>query len=229
MDKSSQIACLIALNAIDDPREFTLVKTAVLVGSDPANDLVVRGETVSRRHATIEYRDDRYEITDLSSTNGTFVNNQRVTASTPIKKGHEIRFGQARFVLWVMNTASEQRTAALAFSRRATMALFALAVVLSVISGFIAGGVAATRIHGAVIARRFVLVDQDGKPRGFLAVFPQAGDPNCRACGGKAHLVVLGKEGEPPQIVPSSGPALNLAELLPLIKLLGALHGLPLP
>jgi len=227
MEKSSHTACLISLNATDDLREFALPKAAVLVGSDPANDLVVRGETVSRRHATIEYRDGRYEVADLSSTNGTFVNNQRVTGSMPIKKGDEIRFGQSRFVFWVPATPSGQRAGKSTFGRGTTIALLALGIVLSVISGFIAGAMATSRVHGAIVARQFVLVDQDGKPRGFLTVFPQPGASNCTNCDGKAHLVVLGKKGEPPQVLPSSGPPLNPAELLQLIKLLAVLHGLP--
>lgn len=42
------------------------------IGRDSQCDLVVEGDLVSRRHATIEAQDDRYTLTD-QSTNGTFV------------------------------------------------------------------------------------------------------------------------------------------------------------
>jgi len=198
LSKSSRLACLIAVNPTNGIGELALPEAGILIGSDPGNDLVIGDETVSRRHATINFRGDRYEVTDLASTNGTFINNRRVTDSMPIKAGDEIRFGQARFVLWFPGTASrsEERKGSPAFSRRASLALFALTIVLSVVSGFLAGAVAATRSHGDVVARQFVLVNQEGKPRSFLTVFPQPGDPKCPACDGKAHLVVFGRQGE---------------------------------
>ena len=42
------------------------------MGREDQCDLVVEGDLVSRRHATIEVKDDRYTLTDQSS-NGTFV------------------------------------------------------------------------------------------------------------------------------------------------------------
>jgi pSer/pThr/pTyr-binding forkhead associated (FHA) protein len=52
------------------------------VGSAPRADFIVNAGLVSRLHCRIVARDDRLEIEDLSSTNGTFVNDKRV------KKGH---------------------------------------------------------------------------------------------------------------------------------------------
>src|SRR5712692_2883484 len=42
---------------------------------------------------------DEYQITDLGSTNGTYVNGRRVLGAAPIRKGDELRIGAARFTL----------------------------------------------------------------------------------------------------------------------------------
>jgi pSer/pThr/pTyr-binding forkhead associated (FHA) protein len=90
---------LLATNPIDPKaREFVLLKATVTIGSDEANDLVIRDGTVSRRHAVISFGQGRLEIRDLGSTNGTFVNGQRIFGSAHIDKGDKIRFGGADFV-----------------------------------------------------------------------------------------------------------------------------------
>lgn len=53
--------------------------------------------TVSRYHASISRNSGRFELADLSSTNGTFVNGARVRKSVTLKRGDEIKFGSARF------------------------------------------------------------------------------------------------------------------------------------
>src|SRR4051794_12089080 len=50
---------------------------------------------ISRVHARV-YRDasGRLSVEDLGSTNGTFVNGSRITASTPLRPGDQVRVGQ---------------------------------------------------------------------------------------------------------------------------------------
>src|SRR5208282_5389404 len=78
--------------------EHALNKRKVAVGSAADSDLVVGGPTVSRHHAIISRWFGRYRVTDLNSTNGTFLNNRRISGPAPIAKGDELRFGAARFV-----------------------------------------------------------------------------------------------------------------------------------
>lgn len=58
------------------------------------------GAYVSRKHARIDFEDDVYTVTDLGSSNGTFVLRGDFTKveSAPIADGDEIAFGNARFV-----------------------------------------------------------------------------------------------------------------------------------
>ena len=57
-------------------------------------DLVVRDSDVSRRHAIIEvFEDDLVYIRDLGSTNGTFVNGQRIS-TVKMNNGDKIKLGR---------------------------------------------------------------------------------------------------------------------------------------
>ncbi|MFZ0889365.1 MAG: FHA domain-containing protein [Candidatus Binataceae bacterium] len=92
-------ARLLAVNPIDRrPREFTLSAAEVTVGSEPGNSLLISEETVSRRHAVIRRSSAGWEVRDLQSTNGTFVNEKRLAAPQPLRDGDRIRFGGVRFV-----------------------------------------------------------------------------------------------------------------------------------
>jgi peroxiredoxin len=82
-----------------EPLELRFLKSTVSIGSAEGNDFVIRQATVSQRHATMVQRDGRFELSDLSSTNGTFVNGRRINSSAPVKIGDELWFGGARFVL----------------------------------------------------------------------------------------------------------------------------------
>src|SRR5439155_25947233 len=64
----------------------------VLVGRDNAS-LGIGDTTVSRRHAVIRPIDDRLEVEDLGSVNGTRVNGIRIRAVTRLKDGDVIEIG----------------------------------------------------------------------------------------------------------------------------------------
>lgn len=62
-------------------------------------DLVLEDGEVSRRHAVVRIVDERPQIEDLGSTNGTFVNGVRIDSATDLKRGDAIRVGQTRLEL----------------------------------------------------------------------------------------------------------------------------------
>lgn len=67
-----------------------------LVGRDPSADVFIDAAGVSRRHAMIVVIDDEAIIHDLSSKNGTYVDDIRVTSSVLLIDGAAIRLGPAQ-------------------------------------------------------------------------------------------------------------------------------------
>ncbi len=70
----------------------------LLIGRDPSCSLPIHDDSVSRRHALLEKTADGFLVTDLDSTNGTYVNDQRVT-SCPLASGDRLRVGNQIFKL----------------------------------------------------------------------------------------------------------------------------------
>ena len=68
------------------------VGDSVLVGRDPASDIVLPDGSVSRRHARLERRGDDWAVIDQGSANGTFLDNQR-TAEAILRHGQSLRLG----------------------------------------------------------------------------------------------------------------------------------------
>jgi S1-C subfamily serine protease len=73
---------------------------------DPAGDL-----EVSARHAIIGRVGDGWQVRDLGSRNGTFVNGQRITADTPLRDGDRIRLGVQGPVLEFLLKDEQEATA----------------------------------------------------------------------------------------------------------------------
>ena len=66
---------------------------SVTIGRDPANDLTFTSNTVSREHAGISFRDDRWYLEDRGSYNGTFLNGTRLQPGVPLPLRHADRIG----------------------------------------------------------------------------------------------------------------------------------------
>jgi len=93
-------AHLTALDRIDAiPAEYALLKEEITVGRGEDNDIVIPHASVSRNHARLIRRGGAFELTDLNSTNGSYINNQMIQGSMRVANGSEIRFGDIRFML----------------------------------------------------------------------------------------------------------------------------------
>ncbi len=84
------------------------------LGRSATNTLVVQDETVSSRHAAIEYRDGRWWLHDLDSTNGTYVNRRRLAGTTELRHGDLVHAGRVgfRFAVEVPHAYAAERPAA---------------------------------------------------------------------------------------------------------------------
>ena len=68
------------------------------IGRSPENDLVVDDPSTSSKHATLDHSTNGLLLTDLNSTNGTFLNGTRISSSI-VAEGDLITFGQVDFRL----------------------------------------------------------------------------------------------------------------------------------
>src|SRR6266849_6719628 len=79
-----------------EPREFMLPTGSAALGRKPDNDIVIVDESASRRHAELEYNASAgtLSIRDLGSTNGTYVNRERLGGVQLLSPEDQIRIGQ---------------------------------------------------------------------------------------------------------------------------------------
>ncbi|MGC8943046.1 MAG: FHA domain-containing protein [Caldisericia bacterium] len=80
---------------------FPLKKKVINIGRESGNEIVIDDNKASRQHAKIKLEDDKFVIYDLASTNGTFVNNQKIT-SCEINDGDEIKIGDTILVFKIL-------------------------------------------------------------------------------------------------------------------------------
>ncbi|MCS7064722.1 MAG: FHA domain-containing protein, partial [Fimbriimonadales bacterium] len=80
---------------------YPLYARPLKIGRRPGNDLVIPDPYVSGTHATIEIVGNEVRITDLGSTNGTFIGDVRLTPNlpTPIESGAVLTLGRSQFVV----------------------------------------------------------------------------------------------------------------------------------
>ncbi len=74
-------------------------RTEINVGRVQGNDLMLPKGNVSKRHARLLFRDGRFIITDLKSTNGTYVNGHRIDRPVALSYGDELTIGRVRMRL----------------------------------------------------------------------------------------------------------------------------------
>ncbi len=75
----------------DQPdQEFRWEQPALMIGRDPANDLVIDHKLASRRHARFEQDESGFYIRDLDSTNGTYLNGQRINGAQLLRNNDEV-------------------------------------------------------------------------------------------------------------------------------------------
>ncbi len=97
---NTQGARLVAVNRIDPvPAEYSLMKDEISIGRGEDNDVVIPHASVSRQHARLMRRDGGFELMDLNSTNGSYVDDRQIHGSAFLSAGSHLRLGDIRFIL----------------------------------------------------------------------------------------------------------------------------------
>ena len=74
--------------------KLTFTQPELHIGRDAACDILLSDETVSNQHARLWFRNKQWWIEDLLSTNGTFLNDERLETPTILISGDEVRVGK---------------------------------------------------------------------------------------------------------------------------------------
>ncbi len=92
---------LIVIEGTSKGETFPLIQSGtagpvhLIIGRDPGVDLLIESSGVSRRHAQITIQGDQCTLEDLGSSNGTFLNGERLTQPRRLRNGDVIRLGQS--------------------------------------------------------------------------------------------------------------------------------------
>lgn len=71
--------------------------TILVIGRQPGSHIQINNNKVSRQHAQLSYANGQWQIEDLNSANGTYVNGQRVSGRYPVRSGDRLAFGTLEF------------------------------------------------------------------------------------------------------------------------------------
>ena len=73
---------------------YDLDQPVIRIGRVPGMDIQIDDVSISRRQAEIQREGDRWVVRDIGSSNGTFVNGERLAGDRPLRAGDEISIGQ---------------------------------------------------------------------------------------------------------------------------------------
>ena len=91
------MACLFVIQGRDQGQRFELDAAVLGLGRDPKNAIHLHDFEVSRRHAQVVVADGNFKLVDLDSSNGSFVNSQRVDQHV-LRSGDRVQVGRTLMI-----------------------------------------------------------------------------------------------------------------------------------
>lgn len=95
--ENDQIHCLLKLDGEVPETRFVVGAAGLNVGRTAPADIIVAGAGVSRAHCFIELAGDQLRVSDLNSTNGTYIDNKRIARTEELAVGSVLRVGNVSF------------------------------------------------------------------------------------------------------------------------------------
>ena len=94
------MASLFVLRGRDQGRRFELKSPSVSLGRDHRNDIQLHDTEVSRQHAQLRVNPDtgQYELVDLKSSNGSFINSQQIEGTELLRNGDRLQVGRTLLI-----------------------------------------------------------------------------------------------------------------------------------
>jgi pSer/pThr/pTyr-binding forkhead associated (FHA) protein len=75
------------------------IQAEVTIGRDPACECPVEDNAISARHARLSFHHNQWWLEDLDSTNGTLINQEKLSLPTVVVSGDEFRCGKTLFTI----------------------------------------------------------------------------------------------------------------------------------
>jgi len=95
-DQGTGNDCVVVIYAAEQGllgKRYVLDKSPIRIGRGADNQIVLEGDSVSRRHCHFDLRQGQWCIVDDGSTNGTFLNEEQVKGSGPLSNGDRVKVG----------------------------------------------------------------------------------------------------------------------------------------
>jgi len=99
---------------------FPLEGDQLIIGRDASNSIAINDAEISRKHSRLSFQGGKYVLEDLGSTNGTFVNGQRLAGPVVLKPGDVVSLGEQ--IVLMYDVISYDPGATIASPRAARMA-----------------------------------------------------------------------------------------------------------
>jgi pSer/pThr/pTyr-binding forkhead associated (FHA) protein len=110
-----------------EKRSILVAKDEFLIGRGSDCDLRIKASAISRHHCLLRLRGQEITVQDLGSSNGTYVNGQRVRSQTELHNGDQLALGSCQLLVevdsqggisWYTETAADQTAATLKLPER---------------------------------------------------------------------------------------------------------------
>ncbi|MCK4726649.1 MAG: FHA domain-containing protein [Anaerolineales bacterium] len=86
-----------------DEERYRFDLPEIIIGRDPACDLVLSDSTVSTKHARLTYKHNQWWLEDMKSTNGTMLNEQQVDIPLVVTSGDRFTCGKVEISVEIVS------------------------------------------------------------------------------------------------------------------------------